>query len=399
MTVATVLADLQKALADAQAVAGNPAPPPTPPPPSADANADWLRRSTAAGVVIAVGFDSIDDWAKYNWDKDSCLTAYQVVVNGVKCGCRANAWDPNVRASGNGSVRFDILSQSNQGGGGNIVVPFGDYTTQQFGAGDDMWVSWRQRMDARFIQGYQAQGGGFANAKQVIIGQGDMPPSGSWNGVAGACSENELVIVGSSPAYQPTYPIGYLECGNYSAFQTAPKPGQYAGSAGGSTVLTEQNARIDSAGLYSCISWPKTLDVSGCFTYVADEWITYMVHVQMGPVGSAVSSVTNTTKPGFIDSTYEFYAAYPGEDFQLLHRQTGVVIPRGQHYIGGDPALNTSYSGGWNAGTGHPQAKYGKLWLLPYMTNKDPTQVTPTASTWYDEVIVSRQKISAPGFA
>ena len=109
--------------------------------------------------------------------------------------------------------------------------------------------------------------------------------------------------------------------------------------------------RGSSAGLYSCISFPHTLDVSGCFTYIPDEFITYMVHVAMGPVGSAISSVTNTTKPGFINSTYELYAAYPGQDFQLLHHQTGVVIPRGQHYVSGDPALNSSYSGGWNAGT------------------------------------------------
>ncbi len=40
--------------------------------------------------------------------------------------------------------------------------------------------------------------------------------------------------------------------------------------------------------------------------------------------------------------------------------------------------------------------RYGKIWLLPYQTHKDATQVTPTAYTWYDELIVSRNKIADP---
>lgn len=397
-TAATVLADLQQALTDALALqAAQPVPAPTPAPapaPSSSADADWLRRSTAPGVVVACGFDTIAQWAQYSRNEPPCNPAYQVMVNGKLAGCRTNAWDTNVKASGAGSARFDILSQSVQGGGGDIVVPFGDYATSQFGPGDDMWVSWRQRMDANFVAGYAATGGGFANAKQVIIAQGDMP------GIPGqACSEAQIVIVSSNPGIVPSYPTAYIECGVYAAFQQKLNVGQYAGNAGGSTVFTEQNARLDAAGLYSCISFPKSLDVSGCFAYIADEWITYMAHVALGPVGSAISSVTNSTKPGFINSTFELYAAYPGQDFQLLQHQTGVVIPRGQHYVSGDPALATSYKGGWTPGSAHPQAKFGNLWLSPYMTNKDATQVTPTGSTWYDEIIVSRQRISAPGFA
>ena len=220
-TAATVLADLQQALTDAlalQAAQPVPAPAPAPAPaPSSSADADWLRRSTAPGVVVACGFDTIAQWAQFSRNEPPCHPAYQVMVNGKLAGCRTNAWDPNVKASGAGSARFDILSQSVQGGGGDIVVPFGDYATSQFGPGDDMWVSWRQRMDARFIAGYAAQGGGFANAKQVIIAQGDMPPSGSWNGLAGACSEAEIVVVSSGPAFQPCYPTSYIECGAYTA--------------------------------------------------------------------------------------------------------------------------------------------------------------------------------------
>jgi hypothetical protein len=40
--------------------------------------------------------------------------------------------------------------------------------------------------------------------------------------------------------------------------------------------------------------------------------------------------------------------------------------------------------------------RFGKVWLLPYMTNKNAAQVHPLAQTWYDEVIISTQKIADP---
>jgi hypothetical protein len=41
-------------------------------------------------------------------------------------------------------------------------------------------------------------------------------------------------------------------------------------------------------------------------------------------------------------------------------------------------------------------AKYGKIWLLPYNTGKDPRQAHPTAYTWYDELIISKRRIPDP---
>ena len=370
---------------------------------SYDANADWLRRSRGQGVVVAVGFDHIDEWAKYSFDRDKCNPDYQKSTGAFsKAGCRNNAWDSRVRASGAGSVRFDILSQTHQGAGGSMAIPFGDFATHQFGANSEFWVSWRQRMDARYIAGYKASGGGgrYANAKQVIIAQGDMPAGDGKKVISGnACSEAEVVVVSSNPGGRAPYPMGYIECGRYVSFEQVLSRGSFAGDARGSTPLTRQNMRKNAQGQFSCIGHPDSLDQSGCFTYRPDTWITYMVHLKLGPEGRAVSSVSRKDQPGYVNSTYELFAAYDGEDFQLLHHQQDVVIPRGQHYIGGDPLLASSYKSGYGPADGHPQAKFGKLWLLPYMTNKDPTEVTPTASTWFDEVIVSRCRIPAPGQA
>jgi hypothetical protein len=43
-----------------------------------------------------------------------------------------------------------------------------------------------------------------------------------------------------------------------------------------------------------------------------------------------------------------------------------------------------------------PAAKYGKVWLSVYNTNKDASQDHPTAYTWYDELIISKTRIADP---
>jgi hypothetical protein len=325
-----------------------------PAPTAGNAELDWQRRSTAPGVVIAVGFDDIREWAKYSFDTSGCNPAYQVELDGRTAGCRANAFDTAQHASGAGSVRFDIPSRSGQGVGGNIAIPFGDYARNQFGENSEFWVSWRQRMTPYFIEHrYAAIGGGTTAFKQVILAQGDMEP-----GITGyACSENQIVVVSSRKASR--YPTSYMECVRYVPFA--------------------EGRRL---------------------AYRPDQWTTYTMHVRTGPVGSAVSSSTRKLQPGFVDSLYELYVAYEGEDYQLAQRQEHLVIPRGQYYVGGDPNLKSSYKpkSGFVPNDGHPLARFGKLWLLPYMTNKSKDEDTQPASTWYDEVIVSRCPIAAPGF-
>jgi hypothetical protein len=39
-------------------------------------------------------------------------------------------------------------------------------------------------------------------------------------------------------------------------------------------------------------------------------------------------------------------------------------------------------------------AKYGRSWLLPYMTDKDPLEEHPVAYMWFDDLIVSRTPIA-----
>jgi len=54
--------------------------------------------------------------------------------------------------------------------------------------------------------------------------------------------------------------------------------------------------------------------------------------------------------------------------------------------------------GPYNLTAGSPGAaqKYGKVWLLPYNTSKSSSVTNPISHTWYDELIISRNKIADP---
>jgi hypothetical protein len=48
------------------------------------------------------------------------------------------------------------------------------------------------------------------------------------------------------------------------------------------------------------------------------------------------------------------------------------------------------------AGSAAENQKFGKLWLTTYNTGKSASTTNPIAYTWYDELIISRNKIADP---
>ena len=352
---------------------------------STDANADFQARATAPGVVRALGFDTQAEWLNHVFDNSGCRPEYAP-------GCRSNAWDQVTRASGAGAVRFDILSSSSANGAGQLAVNFSEDYATQFGSNESFYIQWRQRFDRYLIEhNYLERSGNGGEWKQVIIGQGDRRRADGSRLIANSCTEGELTMAN---LWGRRYPQTYMECGAYNPLQTTVPGGGW----------TSQNQRRDSSGAYTCARGGTGTNTTGCAYYAPDEWMTFMVHVELGPDGRAISSASGREQPGSIDSTIEFYVARAGQPFQLAHRQTGLVIPRGQHWdpaTGSDPdnIYDPGYNGSWDARDGHPQAKYGKIWLLPYHTDKSADEVHEPASMWYDELIVSRNLIAAPGVA
>jgi hypothetical protein len=330
--------------------------------------ADFLARSTAPGVVRAMGFETSAEWSTGIWNPG-----------------RDNAWDTTVKASGAGSLRFDIKSNTGEGSAGSWWMNFSPDMSVQFGANEEFWIQWRQRFDTFVIDHDYQNTSGSGDWKQIIIGQGDTPTVQAYS-----CTENEIVM-GKSGSHK--YPAMYAICGDYSALET------YLGDA--TSQYTRQNMRVTSSGASTCM-WLLPGDESGCLRYVPNEWMTFMVHIKLGPLGTASSSIgPNRPRNGFTDSTIEFYVGREGQPLQLAHRHEGIVIPRGDHWnasvgINPDADGDPGYSGGWSRHDAHPNSRYGKLWLLPFNTNKDPAETHANASMWYDEVIVSRQRIADP---
>jgi hypothetical protein len=129
-----------------------------------------------------------------------------------------------------------------------------------------------------------------------------------------------------------------------------------------------QNARPGPFCLYSQgRTEPATFfpPKGSCLGYFPNEWMTFQVRVKLGP--------------------------RVGDEFANSYVQLWIARERQPSEL----AINW---GPYNLSAGDPSEgqKYGKIWLLPYDTNKDPNQATPTAFIWYDELIISRTKIADP---
>jgi hypothetical protein len=100
--------------------------------------------------------------------------------------------------------------------------------------------------------------------------------------------------------------------------------------------------------------------------YHADEWMTFQVRVKIG-------TWYRNDRVYHADSTVELWVAREGA-----------------------PSRRAVLAERYDLANDDPAAGYGKLWLLPYHTGKDPAQSHPVAYTWYDEVVISRNAIPDP---
>jgi hypothetical protein len=102
--------------------------------------------------------------------------------------------------------------------------------------------------------------------------------------------------------------------------------------------------------------------------YAANEWMTFQVRIKTGPrVGDE-----------FRKSHVTMWMAREG-------KRSRKVLDFGPYNL--------------SAGNAAENQQYGKVWLLPYNTGKDPSVSHRTAYTWYDELVISRARIADPPVA
>ena len=99
--------------------------------------------------------------------------------------------------------------------------------------------------------------------------------------------------------------------------------------------------------------------------YQAEEWMTFQLAIRVGTWYKNDGRYRN-------DSFIELWVAREGEPSRRVVSQR------------------------YDLANNNPAARYGKVWLLPYLTGKDASQVHPNAFTWYDELIISTAPIADP---
>ncbi len=274
--------------------------------------------------------------------------------SGTFAGDSAPAIDTTIKASGAGSLKFTVPSNSGSDSSGSFFTNFALDRSVLFGENAEFYVQWRQRFSPEFLNVAFAGGGGW---KQVIIGAGDYPGS-AFNT---SCTALETV---TQNTYHRGFPQMYNSCtgssshGPYDAFE----------QAFNSFDFKLQNARPAPFCLYSQGSTSPTTyfaPVGNCFGYVANEWLTFQVAITTGPrVGDE-----------FKNSRVRLWIARAGQPSQA-------VIDWGPYNL--------------TAGPVGENLRYGKVWLLPYNTGKSSATSYPTAYIWYDELIISTARIADP---
>jgi hypothetical protein len=258
--------------------------------------------------------------------------------------------DTSTKASGESSLKFTIPSISGADSSGSFFTSFSEDLSIQFGAGSELYVQWRQQFSADMIANQYAGGGGW---KQIIVGAGDTPGTFQTS-----CTALETVVQNNG---HRGFPQMYNSCDgstSHGAYDPFEEPFS-------DFDFKLQNARPAPYCLYSQAPDGYFPPTGNCFGYVPDEWLTFQVKLEIGPrVGDE-----------FTDSFVTLWVAREGQASES-------VIVWGPYALSaGDPAEDL---------------KFGKVWLLPYNTGRDASASYPEAYTWYDELIISSQKIADP---
>jgi len=316
-------------------------------------DADFKARCHAPGVVRCVGFDSRADIAGHT-DPDAS-------------GVYSPEIDTSVAASGRGSLKFTVPAFSKANSSGQYWTNFSDDLSVQFDSlvngdpkskADEFFVQWRQRFSPEMLVSFKGSNGW----KQAIIGEGDRPDHRAYS-----CTDIDLVLENSGQFGMPRM---YHSCGN--------KDDQYEQlsipqgvDVTGSSVFSPQNAAPPAGKCRLVTGFPPK--IPPCVGYKANQWMTFQVHVKVG------TWYEDNSRHYHRDSTVQLWVAEEG-------KPSVPVIDFSPENKTGYDLVNTSMG----------KAKFGKVWLLPYQTNKDGEAPHDKAYTWYDELIISRERIADP---
>jgi len=225
---------------------------------------DLEGRCHAPGVLVCVGFDSPGDFLPAKWPASGLYPAGDNAFRGVI--------DTSVKASGAGSLRFDIPGHTGANAAGYWRQAFG----RDFGQGSTFYVQFRQRFSKEML----ANKFGDTTWKQVI-----------FHNDGHTCSDVELTTV---QYYHDGFPIMYTDCGARTI----------ATNNGNPPYKLEQ-------GDYNC--WYGSYNATACFFYPTDQWVTFYYRISIGHWGQP-------------DSDVSAWIALDGKPYRQWIKMTGFIL-------------------------------------------------------------------------
>jgi hypothetical protein len=206
---------------------------------TADAEALSFDDRCAGNAVLAcIGFDDPKDFSS-----DRLFPAADGTIRGNI--------DMQVKASGAGSLRFEIPTRSPANAAGWWSTSLG----REFGPTEGFYLQFRQRFSAQMLKTVYKPGGGW---KQIII-YGDA-----------SCASLELTTVN---AWLRGFPEMYTDCGSRS-FHTELRSGE---------VLLQQ-------GDYDC-RYGGSRSRGSCGYYRAHQWMTFYYEIHIGEWDTPTSRI------------------------------------------------------------------------------------------------------------
>jgi len=304
---------------------------------------DFQVRCGSPGVIRCVGFDSPADIVGKYGDN-----------SGILVGATRPVLDTAIKASGESSLKFTVPSKSGADTSGSYFANFSEDLSSQFGENSEFYVQWRQRFSPEFLNTHYDGGEGW---KQAIIGTGDQPGH-----LYASCTDLEVVIQNT---YQRGFARIYDSCSGSTSHGAYDPFSQPFVTPWNGANFKMQNAMPSPFCLYDNQGKSQLPPKGNCFGYFPNEWMTFQVHIKMGP----------RMNDEFTNSFVQLWIAREGQPSRL-------VIDWGRYNL--------------SAGNATENQRFGKIWLLPYHTAKNASQVHASGFVWYDELIISRQRIPDP---
>ena len=349
---------------------------------SGTAQADWVTRTTASGVVQYVRFSGNSSLYSTNGigttiatDNTSGATVNTQQAGSANVssflhqgdGTSVNAsWNASGGIVGDGCLHIAIPTNI-PAATAQWFIPLNAAWTasggqsQGFGTGNDIYIQFRAKYGPNWM--YPSIGGG--GKKTCIVGGLTFNSPGSsssdidnefvctnqnYQGIAQFYHHDTGQNVDTSTNWQPTAPAPYNSFGHL--IQPALDNGSsYTNVAQRYSIYEEESAPLSP----------------GCWTYREGQWYTVLIHLNIAQFSDGVYNSANFA---------ELWVARDGEtSYTKLYSQLGF-----------EQAADSSAPNG-------PQA----LWLLGYDTNR----TAGVYSTWveYDQIIVSTQPIACPQVA